>query len=326
MQVTSHASMHVNSQESLEDEVKALSNKLNAAMRMVQTLTKQRDERDAHIQELEEINAEMASQMHWEDEWMANQTATDKTKLHGIVHHRYLLATKPRQDGSRYYSREEVAKRLGNIVPPKEKGKKRQPGKKAQSFSDSHTMFRENGLISTVEEPQKSNSDKSNYYDTILPQWENNPRGVVVIDGKSTGKPKGGKRVAIHRGTCGGECVEGKKTYTCKKCHEVRISAEYVLTISAEKWEHWDEERETYSSENLVGPVVRSKHAQPRQEPPAEEELSWDGPPLYLEPDDPPDRDCMHCQTECWKWSVDHGVWCPSCPEFVAYQKELSGE
>lgn len=231
--------------------------------------------------EYKEKCAELASELYWLQEWLANPNVTDKEKAGVAVYYQTIKSTKPREDGSRYYSRARVADNWGNVRTDPTK-----QGNKEQAFSPIHTLLKKSGLIKSTPESQKNDKSKVNYFDVISPQLENNPRSVVLV--KEEAKPHGGKRVPFHR-ECGGHILE-RTVYTCTKCGEDHISEKNIIRVDEEKLHRWAEEdmnavAQEHEPITEPTPVVqehhinRSVHAMPHMEP-NPEHLE----PIILEP------------------------------------------
>src|SRR5581483_6379519 len=157
----------------------------------------------------EEKCAALASELYTVQEIMANPNFTDKEKVYGVVYLQWFNTTKPaRPDGSRYYSAQDIAARMGSprMIPER-------PSPKEQAIWPVHTKFKKAGLITTSVEPQKYNKSRANQYDLLSPQFAMNARYVALE--KSEKASRGGRRVALHR-ECGGLCVE-HTMYTCTK-------------------------------------------------------------------------------------------------------------
>lgn len=236
------------------------------------------------LSEQADMLAAFASELAFIQQWVGNPNVRDKEKVGGIAYYMNYYETQARSsDGFRYYSRERVAGRLGNVKPEGDK-----PGNKEQSFGSTHALLKRNGLIDSKKEPQKSNKSRMNLFDKITPQWELNAGGVVIDYGNKAGN-HGGKRerIILHR-ECGGEVFV---SHTCTKCGEIKLQPEAMLTIDREKWQRWMLEQAEEEAYRLAE---------------AEEERIIP-PALTMPTTPPPDYECGVCNVRAWSWDGTAG-------------------
>lgn len=144
-----------------------------------------------------------------------NLSSTQALTLVGML--RIVEKEKPRPSGKTYMNYEMIS----GILPVS-----------SQAVGDAARVLADSGIVEVEKEPQKSGRGKNLLF--AIPEQTRLNLAHVVVDNEKHPRA-GGTRIHIHKGGCGGECIERQK-YLCKKCGEDNIPAKDTLTVDKETW------------------------------------------------------------------------------------------
>lgn len=182
----------------------------------LRTINTQKSALQAKNDQIESLSQEV----YWHQQVRANTSLIDHEKICFGAYFDDMIMQNIREDGSRYFSRASIAKRMGD------KG----TGNKGQSFSPIHSKMEKYGIIKKAKpEPQKGDKTKQNHYDIIPYDFFAHPE-LLALDDHS----KWGGKHAIHNG-CGGICTP-VVFYNCQKCDKI-VSIEEVYFLAEDEVE-----------------------------------------------------------------------------------------
>lgn len=226
--------------------------------------------RNLSRQECVDLVEDLLNKQFWIESCLRNKHLHDREKASCIALYLQYIETPARDDGYRYYKREIVANRMGNIPKPdkitKKGSREHTPGNKEQVLTDIVSILQENGLVARKDEPQKNNPTQQNAYLLFSPQFMNNIIGVAIEREKKSANI-GGKRVPRCPHGCETNQVLKNVTteYICPCCG-LAFGKEVRATI-IDLPEHTYEHPQFSEQEQFVGPLTRWEDEVPQGHP-----------------------------------------------------------